>query len=113
MSRKSHLVRASLAACAVSMVMVLSSSTSWAGVLNNLNLHVQPVLIYHPHVPVGIGAHNPKQFASSNNPGSYPGIPDNEHTSAGDIGKNNVFRDSQRWGQKGGGHPGGQPGWDR
>jgi len=110
MSRKSHLVRASLGACAMSLV--LSASTSWAGVLN-LNVHVQPVVI-HPHVPTGIGAHNPKQFDDfngiSNNPkGDDGGI--GGHSDPGGKNPSKFFAPRGGHKQPGGGQPG-EP-WNR
>jgi hypothetical protein len=88
MSRKSNLVRASLAACALSLVL---SSTSRAGVLNIV--HVQPAVL---HVPIhlnGPGVKNPSigeaEFKHKENNGrNNNGTLENHFKRNGDNGGN-------------------------
>jgi len=107
MLRRSNLVRASLAACALSLAL---SSTSRAAPLT-INVHV-PTPVFHAPAPTGV--RDPMHF-------SNPSSGNNPRGSGDDLGGhgdapasgNTVFRDSRRWGQKSPG--GGQPGepWNR
>jgi hypothetical protein len=104
MSRKSNLVRASLAVCALSLV--LSSNSSAAAL--NVNVHVPVVQapVMSKALPTDVG--NPKHFTS---PTGHPSSGNNGRDHEG--GGESAFKDARRWGQKSRG--GGQPGepWNR
>jgi hypothetical protein len=102
MSRKSNLVHAALAACAMFPML---SSTSWAAVIN-----VPTHVVQAPGITTAppAGFRGPKHFSS---PTGHPSSGNNgtDHEGGGDS----AFKDSRRGGQKSPG--GGQPGepWNR
>jgi hypothetical protein len=104
MLRKPNLVRASLASCALSLVL---SSTSWAAPLT-VNVHIQAPVVRPPVMTkvLPTGLRDPKHFESHPSSGNNPKGDD------GGIG-GHANDDARRWGQKSPG--GGQPGepWNR